>query len=85
MLKNNVNVLTLSATPIPRTLHMSMTGIRDMSVLDTPPAERIPVQTYVTEYSESLLKDAVTRELGRGGQVFIVYNRVETIENSQLT
>lgn len=80
LLKNNVNVLTLSATPIPRTLHMSMTGIRDMSVLDTPPAERIPVQTYVTEYSESLLKDAVTRELGRGGQVFIVYNRVETIE-----
>ena len=80
LLKNNVNVLTLSATPIPRTLHMSMTGIRDMSVLDTPPAERIPVQTYVTEYSETLVKDAVMRELGRGGQVFIVYNRVETID-----
>ncbi len=80
LLKNNVNALTLSATPIPRTLHMSMTGIRDMSVLDTPPAERIPVQTYVSEFSESLVYDAVMRELGRGGQVFIVYNRVESIE-----
>ena len=79
-LKVNVNVLTLSATPIPRTLHMSMIGIRDISVLDTPPAMRIPVQTYVTEYTESLLSDAVTREINRGGQVFIVYNRVETID-----
>ena len=81
LLTRNVNVLTLSATPIPRTLHMSMTGIRDMSVLDTPPADRIPVQTYVSEYSESLVYDAVMRELGRGGQVFIVYNRVETINS----
>ncbi len=79
-LKVNVNVLTLSATPIPRTLHMSMIGIRDISVLDTPPAMRIPVQTYVTEYTDSLLADAVTREINRGGQAFIVYNRVETIE-----
>ena len=81
LLTRNVNVLTLSATPIPRTLHMSMTGIRDMSVLDTPPADRIPVQTYVSEYSESLVYDAVMRELGRGGQVFIVYNRVESISS----
>ncbi len=80
LLKRNVNVLTLSATPIPRTLHMSMTGIRDLSVLSTPPADRIPVQTYVSEYSDSLVYDAVMRELGRGGQVFIVYNRVEKID-----
>ncbi len=79
-LKVNVNVLSLSATPIPRTLHMSMTGIRDISVLDTPPADRLPVQTFVTEYSEPLVADAVNRELGRGGQVFIVYNRVADID-----
>ncbi len=79
LIKKNVNVLTLSATPIPRTLHMSMTGIRDMSVLTMPPSERIPVQTYVSEYSDSLVYDAVMREVGRGGQVFIVYNRVESI------
>ncbi len=81
LMKKNVNVLTLSATPIPRTLHMSMTGIRDMSVLSTPPSDRIPVQTYVSEYSDSLVYDAVMREIGRGGQVFIVYNRVESIES----
>jgi len=80
LLKKNVNVLTLSATPIPRTLHMSMTGIRDMSVLDTPPMDRIPVQTFVTEFTEGLLCDAVEREISRGGQVFIVYNRVADIE-----
>ncbi len=79
-LKTNVNVLSLSATPIPRTLHMSMTGIRDISVLDTPPADRLPVQTFVTEYSEALVADAVNRELGRGGQVFVVYNRVADID-----
>lgn len=79
-LKRGVNVLTLSATPIPRTLHMSLTGIRDISVLDTPPALRLPVQTYVTEYSEQTIVDAVTREINRGGQAFIVYNRVENIE-----
>lgn len=80
-LKRGVNVLTLSATPIPRTLHMSLTGIRDISVLDTPPALRLPVQTYVTEYSEQTVIDAVTREINRGGQAFIVYNRVENIES----
>lgn len=80
-LKVNVNVLSLSATPIPRTLHMSMTGIRDISVLDTPPADRLPVQTFVTEYGEALAADAIRREVGRGGQVFVVYNRVADIDS----
>lgn len=79
--RKNVNVLSLSATPIPRTLHMAMTGIRDISVLDTPPAGRLPVQTFVTEFTETLAADAIERELSRGGQVFIVYNRVETIDS----
>lgn len=78
--KVNVNVLSLSATPIPRTLHMSLAGMRDISVLDTPPADRLPVQTVVTEYGEALCRDAIERELGRGGQVFIVYNRVADID-----
>ena len=78
-MKRQVDVLTLSATPIPRTLHMSMTGIRDMSVLETPPEERIPVQTVVTEYSDALIRDAILRELGRGGQVYFLYNRVRSI------
>ena len=80
-LKRQVDVLTLSATPIPRTLHMSMTGIRDMSVLETPPEERIPVQTTVTEYSDALIRDAILRELSRGGQVYFLYNRVRSIES----
>lgn len=79
-LRREVNVLTLSATPIPRTLHMSLAGMRDMSLLETPPKNRLPVQTYVTEYSDALLYDAVMREMGRGGQSFIVYNRVEHID-----
>lgn len=79
LLKSDVNVLTLSATPIPRTLNMALSGIRDISVLETPPATRIPVQTYVTELTDALVRDAVGRELARGGQVFILYNRVETI------
>ncbi|MDR2091103.1 MAG: transcription-repair coupling factor [Clostridiales bacterium] len=79
--KNNVNVLTLSATPIPRTLHMSLSGIRDISLLETPPKNRLPVETYVTEYSDGLVKDAVLREKARGGQSFILYNRVETIDS----
>ena len=79
-MKRQVDVLTLSATPIPRTLHMSMTGIRDMSVLETPPEERIPVQTVVTEYSDALIRDAILREAGRGGQVYFLYNRVQSIE-----
>ncbi|MCL1945135.1 MAG: transcription-repair coupling factor [Firmicutes bacterium] len=75
-IKTDINVLTLSATPIPRTLHMSLQSIRDISVLDTPPKARLPVQTYVAEYSDNLLKDAIMRELGRGGAAFVVYNKV---------
>lgn len=79
-MKNTMDVLTLSATPIPRTLHMSMVGIRDMSLLETPPEERFPVQTYVMEYSDGAVRDAILRELGRGGQVYFLYNRVHSIE-----
>ena len=79
-LKKNVDVLTLSATPIPRTLHMSMVGIRDMSLLRTPPEERYPVQNYVVEYSDGLVRDAILREMGRDGQVYVLYNRVQSIE-----
>lgn len=75
----NVDVLTLSATPIPRTLHMSLSGIRDISVISTPPSQRLPVNTYVTEFSESLVRDAIMREKNRGGQTFILFNRVEKI------
>jgi transcription-repair coupling factor (superfamily II helicase) len=78
-LKSNVDVLTLSATPIPRTLNMSLSGIRDMSVLEEPPEDRYPVQTYVTEEDDGLIREAITRELDRGGQVFVVYNRVNGI------
>lgn len=78
-LKNNVDVLTLTATPIPRTLHMSLIGIRDMSVLEEPPMDRVPIQTYVMEYDEETVREAVNRELRRGGQVYYVYNRVNDI------
>ena len=76
----NVDILSLSATPIPRTLHMSLTGIRDMSIIDTPPQERLPVQTYVVEHKEDLMKEAIERELRRGGQVYFIYNRIEGLE-----
>lgn len=76
-LKTNVDVLTLTATPIPRTLHMSMLGVRDLSVIETPPADRFPVQTYVMEHNFALIREAIEREMGRGGQVFYLYNRVE--------
>ena len=79
-IKNTVDVLTLSATPIPRTLHMSLSGIRDMSVIEEPPQERHPVITYVAEAKESIIQDEIEREIARGGQVFFVYNRVEHIE-----
>lgn len=78
-LKKNVDVLTLTATPIPRTLHMSMIGIRDMSVIEDPPEERFPVQTYVMEYNEPVLVDAITKEMARGGQIYYVFNRVQGI------
>lgn len=79
---HNVDVLTLSATPIPRTLNMAMSGIRDMSVIEQPPMDRFPVQTYVLEYSQPLLTEAIRRELRRGGQVYYLHNRVETIERT---
>jgi len=79
LLKKNVDTLTLTATPIPRTLHMSLSGIRSISTINTPPKTRLPVQTYVTEETDGLLTDAITKELNRGGQVFLLYNRVETI------
>lgn len=82
MIKENVDTLTLTATPIPRTLQMSMTGIRDMSTIDEPPEERFPVQTYVAEFNENMVKSAIERELARGGQVFFVYNRVATIDEA---
>ncbi|MDR0963189.1 MAG: transcription-repair coupling factor [Clostridium sp.] len=78
-LKENVDVLTLTATPIPRTLHMSLIGIRDMSILEEPPQDRLPIQTYVMEYHEEMVREAIVRELAREGQVFYVYNRVQTI------
>lgn len=81
--RNSVDVLTLSATPIPRTLHMSLVGMRDMSVITTPPEDRQPVQTYVVEYNYRLIKNAIEKELARGGQVFYIYNRVQDIEKVQ--
>lgn len=78
-IKKNVDVLTLSATPIPRTLHMSLTGIKDMSLIEEPPEERYPVQTYVMEQEDFMIRDAIERELDRGGQIYVVYNRVKGI------
>ncbi len=78
--RTEVDVLTMTATPIPRTLYMSLTGVRDISVIDTAPAERLPVQTYVGEVDETRLKSAILRELDRGGQIFFVHNRVQTID-----
>lgn len=79
-LKSQVDVLTLTATPIPRTLHMSMLGVRDLSVIETPPANRYPVQTYVMEMNAPVIREAIEREMARGGQVFFLHNRVDTIE-----
>lgn len=79
-LKSNVDVLTLTATPIPRTLHMSMLGVRDLSVIETPPENRFPIQTYVLEYNPIFMREAIEREMSRGGQVFFLYNRVENID-----
>lgn len=80
MMKQNLDVLTMTATPIPRTLHMSLVGVRDMSVIETPPEGRYPIQTYVLEYSDALIREAVLREVGRGGQVYFVHNRVQSID-----
>ncbi|MGC8874884.1 MAG: transcription-repair coupling factor, partial [Chloroflexia bacterium] len=78
-LRREVDVLTLTATPIPRTLHMSLTGLRDLSVIETPPEERVPIRTYVLPYNEKVIRSAILRELERGGQVYFVHNRVQTI------
>lgn len=80
-IRKNVDVITLTATPIPRTLHMSLTGVRDISVIETPPEERYPIQTYVVEFNDQLIRDAILREINRNGQIFFVYNRVETIKD----
>ena len=80
-MRENVDVLTLTATPIPRTLHMSLIGIRDMSVLEEAPMDRMPIQTFVMEYNEEMVREAVCRELARGGQVYYVYNKVNTISD----
>lgn len=79
-MKGNVDVLTLSATPIPRTLHMSLVGIRDMSVLEEPPVDRLPIQTFVMEHNDEIIREAINRELARDGQVYMVYNRVQHID-----
>lgn len=79
-LKENVDVITLTATPIPRTLHMSLIGIRDMSVLEEPPVDRVPIQTYVMEFNEEIVREAINREITRGGQVYYVFNRVRGID-----
>jgi transcription-repair coupling factor (superfamily II helicase) len=78
-LRTEVDVLTLTATPIPRTLNMSLVGIRDMSTMETPPEDRLPIKTYVAEYDEGLIREAIIREIDRGGQVYFVHNRVQTI------
>ena len=78
-LRKDVNVLTLTATPIPRTLHMSLAGIRELSVLSEPPRDRQPVQTYVMEHSDAIVREAVQRELNRGGQVYYVCNKISRL------
>src|SRR5699024_2331552 len=83
-LKTSVDVLTMTATPIPRTLHMSILGVRDMSVIYEPPQNRRPVQTYVLEYDTEVVKEAITKELERNGQVFYLYNNVENIARKAL-
>lgn len=81
-MKENIDVLTLTATPIPRTLHMSLAGIRDMSILEEPPVDRLPIQTFVMEHNDEIIREAIHRELARGGQVYYVYNRVQGIDET---
>src|SRR5699024_8152892 len=80
IIKENIDVLTLSATPIPRTLQMGLAGVRDMSLLDDPPQERSPITTYVLEYNPQIIRDAIYREINRGGQIYFVYNNIERID-----
>ena len=79
-LRKEVDVLTLTATPIPRTLHMAMVGVRDMSLIETPPENRFPIRTYVVEHNDTLIREAILREIDRGGQVYFVHNRVHDID-----
>ena len=79
-LRTQVDVLTMSATPIPRTLHMSLAGIRDISIINTAPLERLPIRTFVTDYSDALVREVILREIDRGGQVYFVHNRVHSID-----
>ena len=79
-MRNEIDVLTMTATPIPRTLHMSLVNVRDMSVIETPPQERLPIRTAIREYDESLIREAILREIDRGGQIFFVHNRVHGIQ-----
>src|SRR5581483_449178 len=79
-LRAEVDILTLSATPIPRTLYMALGGIRDISTMETPPEERLPIKTYVSQFDEHVVREAISRELERGGQVYFVHNRVHNIE-----
>src|SRR3990172_1725575 len=79
-MRQEVDVLTLSAPPIPRTLYMAMGGIRDMSTMETPPEERLPIKTYVSEFDDRLVREAISREIERGGQVYFVHNRVHNID-----
>ncbi|EIA25397.1 Putative transcription-repair coupling factor, partial [Candidatus Arthromitus sp. SFB-3] len=83
-MKESIDVLSLSATPIPRTLHMSMVGVRDISVIDTPPEDRYPVQTFVVEYSDQLVRGAIMKEISRCGQGFFLYNSVENIDKMNI-
>ena len=83
-LRENIDIFTMSATPIPRTLYMSLSGIKDMSIINTPPKNRLPIKTYVGEWNENMVKNAITHELDREGQVFYLYNRVETIDEFKL-
>jgi len=79
-LRSDIDVLTMTATPIPRTLHMSLVNVRDMSVIETPPQERLPIRTTIREYDESLIREAIIIEIDRGGQIFFVHNRVQGIQ-----
>ena len=82
--RENIDIITMSATPIPRTLYMSLSGIKDMSIINTPPKNRLPIKTYVGEWNENMVKNAIIHELDREGQVFYLYNRVETIDEFRM-
>ena len=82
--KTNIDVLTLSATPIPRTLQMSMAGVRSLSLIETPPVDRYPIQTYVLEENNQVIKDAIYKEMARGGQIFLLYNHIDNMQSKMI-